>query len=44
VHNYGHAEQGDDQRAWEPIVKTWFTEGANDPRITAIKITPEEGY
>jgi general stress protein 26 len=29
---------------WEPIVKTWFTEGKNDPRITAIKVDTEEGY
>ena len=29
---------------WEPIIKTWFTEGEDDPRITVIKITPSEGY
>ena len=29
---------------WEPIVKTWFTEGENDPRITVIKVVPEQGY
>jgi len=29
---------------WEPIVKTWFTEGVDDPRITVIKVTPETGY
>lgn len=29
---------------WEPIVKTWFTEGVDDPRITVIKVTPLEGY
>lgn len=29
---------------WEPIVKTWFTEGVDDPRITVIKVEPEEGY
>ena len=29
---------------WNPIVKTWFTEGEDDPRITAIKIIPVEGY
>lgn len=29
---------------WEPIVKTWFTEGVDDPRITAIKFKPNEGY
>lgn len=29
---------------WEPIVKTWFTEGEDDPRITVIKVNPSEGY
>ncbi len=29
---------------WEPIVKTWFTEGIDDPRITAIKFAPKSGY
>jgi len=29
---------------WEPIVKTWFTEGVDDPRITVIKVTPSDGY
>jgi general stress protein 26 len=29
---------------WEPIIKTWFTEGVDDPRITVIKVTPAEGY
>lgn len=29
---------------WQFILKTWFTDGVNDPRITLIKITPEEGY
>lgn len=29
---------------WKPIMKTWFTEGEDDPRITVIKVTPAEGY
>ena len=29
---------------WEPILKTWFTEGENDPRISVIKVMPSEGY
>lgn len=29
---------------WEPIVKTWFTEGVDDPRITALKFAPKSGY
>lgn len=29
---------------WEPIVKTWFTQGVDDPRITVIRFQPREGY
>ena len=29
---------------WEPMMKTWFTEGKDDSRISVIKFTPEEGY
>ena len=29
---------------WEPILKTWFTGGENDPRITAIGVVPSGGY
>lgn len=29
---------------WEPVLRTWFTEGVEDPRITVIKVTPSEGY
>lgn len=29
---------------WNPILKTWFTEGENDPRISIIKFTTENGY
>jgi len=29
---------------WEPLLKTWFTEGVDDPRITVIKVTPTGGY
>ena len=32
------------QELWEPIIKTWFTEGKNDPRITVVKVAPSEGY
>jgi len=29
---------------WEPIVKTWFTGGEDDPRITVIRVQPTGGY
>lgn len=29
---------------WNPLLKTWFTEGEDDPRISVIKVEPVEGY
>ena len=29
---------------WSPVLKTWFTEGKDDPRITVIKVEPTDGY
>ncbi len=29
---------------WDGIMKAWFTEGKDDPRITVIKVTPDGGY
>jgi general stress protein 26 len=29
---------------WNPLIKTWFTEGIDDPRITVIKVSPNNGY
>lgn len=29
---------------WEPVLKTWFTEGKDDPRISVIQVVPEDGY
>ncbi|WDF54093.1 pyridoxamine 5'-phosphate oxidase family protein [Mucilaginibacter sp. KACC 22063] len=45
---YGLAEISDDKEKikelWEPILKTWFTEGEDDPRISVVKVEPTEGY
>jgi general stress protein 26 len=45
---YGKATVSTDKEKikelWEPILKTWFTEGVDDPRITVIKVVPESGY
>ena len=45
---YGTATVSEDKEKikelWEPILKVWFTEGENDPRISVIKVTPAEGY
>ena len=32
------------EKLWQPLFKTWFTEGKDDPRITVLKVTPNEGY
>ena len=45
---YGTAAISEDKakikELWKPILKTWFTEGENDPRISVIKVDPESGY
>ena len=32
------------EELWEPIIKTWFTGGIDDPRVTAIRVRPTSGY
>jgi len=32
------------EELWEPLIKTWFTEGKDDPRISVIQVTPQKGY
>ena len=32
------------EELWEPIIKTWFTGGIDDPRITVLNFAPSEGY
>ena len=29
---------------WSPFIKTWFTDGVDDPRLTAIRVSPADGY
>ena len=45
---HGQAEMSRDKekikQLWEPVVKTWFTEGVDDPRITVIRVKPTHGY
>ena len=44
----GHATISRDKakikELWEYVIKTWFTEGVDDARITVIKVVPSEGY
>ncbi|MEP6951012.1 MAG: pyridoxamine 5'-phosphate oxidase family protein [Ginsengibacter sp.] len=32
------------EEMWTPIAKAWFTEGKDDPAISLLKVTPQEGY
>jgi general stress protein 26 len=32
------------KQLWKFVLKTWFTEGEDDPRITVIKVAPTHGY
>ncbi|MEJ7646441.1 MAG: pyridoxamine 5'-phosphate oxidase family protein [Chryseolinea sp.] len=32
------------EELWSDIAKAWFPEGKNDPRVTIIKVEPEEGF
>ncbi len=45
---YGTASVSKDKQRieelWNPMYKTWFTEGKDDPRITVLKVRPLEGY
>jgi general stress protein 26 len=45
---YGRATVGFEKyrirELWEPILKTWFTEGVEDPRISVIRFIPERGH
>ncbi|WP_020654981.1 pyridoxamine 5'-phosphate oxidase family protein [Massilia niastensis] len=44
----GHAEISQDKarigQLWNFMLRTWFTGGEDDPRITVIKVTPRTGY
>lgn len=45
---YGIAEITEDKAVidelWDPVLKVWFTEGKDDPRISVIKVSPTQGY
>ena len=45
---YGHATIYTDleriEEIWNPIAKAWFEEGQNDPKVTAIKVSPKDVY
>lgn len=48
LHLIGDASISEDKEKikelWQPILKTWFTDGVDDPRISVIKVSPREGY
>jgi general stress protein 26 len=48
LHVKGHATLSRDpakiKELWGFLLKTWFTEGEDDPRITVIKVVPASAY
>jgi general stress protein 26 len=48
LHLYGQATINDNKEKikelWNPMLKTWFTEGVDDPRISVIRFEPDGGY
>lgn len=41
---YLHTDRSKLEEIWNPLLKTWFTEGKDDPNISIIKVYPNEGY
>ncbi|QKZ13213.1 pyridoxamine 5'-phosphate oxidase family protein [Spirosoma sp. KUDC1026] len=45
---YGDASVSTDKalikELWNPALKTWFTEGEDDPRITVVQVDTQQGY
>ncbi|MEI6950644.1 pyridoxamine 5'-phosphate oxidase family protein [Paraflavisolibacter sp. H34] len=45
---YGQATISTDRQKikelWKPLLKTWFTEGEDDPRISVIRVAPVQAY
>jgi general stress protein 26 len=45
---FGYAEIITDRKKveelWHPIVRTWFTEGKDDPEVSIIKVNPADAY
>jgi general stress protein 26 len=39
-----HDDKAKIKELWNPFLKTWFTEGENDPRISLLKVIPSTGY
>jgi len=39
-----HNNEAKIKELWNPILKTWFTEGEDDPRIALLKVVPSNGY
>lgn len=39
-----HPDKSKIEDIWNPFLKTWFTEGKDDPRLSIIKVKPSDGY
>lgn len=41
---HASADKARIKELWQPVYKTWFTEGEDDHRIAVVKVTPDNGY
>ena len=39
-----YRDQDTIEEMWRPMAKAWFKEGKDDPKVTVIRISPEESY
>lgn len=39
-----HNDRAKIEELWNPLLKVWFTKGKEDPRISVIRVQPDEGY
>jgi general stress protein 26 len=46
IHGRAHlsSDKAKIKELWQPILKTWFTGGIEDPRIEVIRVDPVSGY
>ena len=41
---YIYKDQSKIEEIWSPMAKAWFKDGKDDPKVTVIRVSPEESY
>lgn len=41
---YIYKDKNKIEEMWSPIAKAWFEEGKDDPKLTVIRVSPEDSY